>query len=235
VLATLAFVARSSRVASPVIDLGLFRNPVFAWANIAMVLLSISFGAQLLGLVFWLQEGWGWSAVRTGLGIAPGPVMVSLTGLGLRRWIARLPANVAAAIGALLMGGGGVLIGASLTAHGRYASEILPGWLVIGTGVGLAMPTIIGAASSGLAAHQTSTGSAVVQMGRQIGSVLGVALLVVVIGSSTITVDKLHRFVDAWWWAGLFALLGLVSVLSMRPRRPDSVATASSQVAEPAI
>ena len=63
----------------------LFRDPVFAWANIAMVLLSISFGIQLPCLVFWLQEGWGLSAVRTGLGIAPGPVMVSLTGLGLWR------------------------------------------------------------------------------------------------------------------------------------------------------
>ncbi|MDP9094915.1 MAG: MFS transporter [Actinomycetota bacterium] len=231
VTATVAFVARSSRAVSPVIDLGLFRNPVFTWANIAMVLLSISFGTQLLGLVFWLQEGWGWSAVRTGLGIAPGPVMVSLTGLGLRRWTAKLPVNVAAAIGAMLMGGGGVLIGDSLTAHPHYASEILPGWLIIGTGVGLAIPTIIGAASSGLAAHQTSTGSAVVQMGRQIGSVLGVALLVVVIGSSTITVDKLHQFVHAWWWAGLFALLGLLSVLAMRPRRPVSVVAPSPEPA----
>ncbi|MFC1403537.1 MULTISPECIES: MFS transporter [Streptacidiphilus] len=234
VVAMLAFVARSSRAASPVVDLALFRDPVFAWANIAMVLLSISFGIQLLGLVFWLQEGWGWSAVRTGLGVAPGPVMVSLTGLGLRRWIAKLPVNLAAALGALLMGAGGVLIGVSLTAHRHYVSEILPGWLVIGTGVGLAMPTIIGAASSGLSAHQTSTGSAVVQMGRQVGSVLGVALLVIVIGSSTITVDKLHQFVHAWWWAGLFALLGLVSVLPMRPRRPEPVLTPSPQVAEPA-
>ena len=233
VLATLAFITRSSRAASPVIDLKLFGNPVFAWANISSVLISISFGMQLLGLVFWLQEGWGWSAVQTGLGVAPGPVMVSITGLGLRRWIAKLPANVAAAIGALLMGGGGILIGLSLTAQHHYASEILPGWLIIGIGVGLAIPTIISAATSGLAPHQTSTGSAVVQMGRQIGSVLGVALLVVIIGSSTITVDKLHQFVHAWWWAGLFALLALLTVLPMRPRRPSPVAAPSTPIAEP--
>jgi EmrB/QacA subfamily drug resistance transporter len=233
--ATLAFVTRSARAASPVIDLALFKNPVFAWANIAMVLLSISFGAQLLGLVFWLQEGWGWSAVRTGLGIAPGPVMVSLTGLGLRRWIAKLPPNIAAAIGALLMGGGGVLIGTSLTANRHYVSEILPGWLIIGIGVGLAMPTIIGAAASGLPPRQTSTGSAVVQMGRQIGSVLGVALLVVIIGSSTISVDKLHQFIDAWWWAGLFALLAASSVLPMRPARSEAITRPAVQVVEPAI
>jgi EmrB/QacA subfamily drug resistance transporter len=235
VIAAVAFVIRSGRAASPVIDLSLFSNPVFAWANIAMVLLSVSFGAQLLGLVFWLQEGWGWSAVRTGLGIAPGPVMVSLTALGMRRWISKLRPNLAAGIGAFLMGGGGVLIGASLTAGHHYAAEILPGWLIIGTGVGFAMPTIIGVATSGLAAHQTSTGSAVTQMARQIGSVLGVAMLVIIIGSTTITVDKLHQFVHAWWWAGLFALLALLAVVRMRPARPVSPARIRDRVAEPAV
>ena len=233
--ATVGFLVRSARAASPVIDLKLFKDPVFAWANIAMVLISVSFGIQLLGLVFWLQEGWGWSAVQTGLGIAPGPVMVSVTALGFRRWITKLPPNGAAALGALLMGGGGVLIGVSLTAHGGYVSEILPGWLIIGVGVGLTMPTIIGAATRGLAAHQTSTGSAVVQMSRQLGSVLGVALLVVIVGSNTITVEQLDQFVRAWWWAGLLALLGLIAVLPMRARRPSPTIEPGRQVTEHAV
>src|SRR6266849_11040258 len=72
------FVTRSSRHASPIIDLHLFRYQVFAWANVALFLISISFGAQLLGLALWLQQGWGWSAIETGFGIAPGPVMVSV-------------------------------------------------------------------------------------------------------------------------------------------------------------
>ena len=72
----------------------------------------------------------------------------------------------------------------SLTTTPNYLPAVLPGWLVLGVGVGLTLPTLVGAATAGLPPHQTSTGSAVVQMGRQIGSVLGVALLVVVIGSS---------------------------------------------------
>ena len=167
------------------IDLALFRNPVFAWANIAMVLLSISFGIQLLGLVFWLQEGWGWSAVRTGLGIAPGPVMVSVTALGLRRWIAKLPVNVVAAIGR-------AADGRRRSAHRQQPHR--PAALCRRDPARLAdhrrrrracrCPRSSAPPPAGWPPHQTSTGSAVVQMGRQIGSVLGVALLVVVIGSS---------------------------------------------------
>jgi hypothetical protein len=69
--------------------------------------------------------------------------MVSITALGLRRYTTRLPAGIVAAIGSLLLGGGGVLIGTSLTAHASYAGQVLPGWLIIGAGVGLAMPTSI--------------------------------------------------------------------------------------------
>src|SRR5256712_5867282 len=96
------FVTRSSRHAAPIIDLYLFRNPVFAWANVALFLISISFGAQLLGLVLWLQQGWGWSAIETGFGIAPGPVMVSVSAACQCRYPGSFPSGAGAADGALL-------------------------------------------------------------------------------------------------------------------------------------
>lgn len=214
------FVVRSRRHAAPVVPLELFGNAEFRWANIAMALVSVAFGIQLLGLVLWLQEGWGWSALQTGLGIAPGPAMVSITAIGLRRYTANLPAGLVAAIGALLMGGGGVLIGASLGTGPAYATEVLPGWLIIGAGVGLAIPTIVAAGTAGLAAHQTSTGSAVVQMARQLGSALGVAALIVVLGSAAAgSPAAVGRFADAWWWAGGFALAGALAAFAISPRR----------------
>jgi hypothetical protein len=216
------FVTRSSRHASPIIDLHLFRKPVFAWANVALFLISISFGAQLLGLVLWLQQGWGWSAIETGFGIAPGPVMVSVTAIGLRRYTASIPAGIVAAVGALLMGGGGVLIGFSLGAHSNYAATILPGWLIVGVAAGTA----------GLRADQTSTGSAIVQMGRQIGSVLGVAILVVILGSSTASTSNLDHFVHFWWWAGLLAVLSAVASLSVTPRRATVILVEGSEMGE---
>src|SRR5260370_3234704 len=111
--------------------------------------------------------------------------MVSVTAIGLRRYTASIPAGIVAAVGALLMGVGGVLIGFSLGAHSNYAATILPGWLIIGIGVGFVIPTLVAAGTAGLRADQTSTGIAIVQMGRKNGTVLGAAILVVILGAST--------------------------------------------------
>jgi EmrB/QacA subfamily drug resistance transporter len=213
------FVVRSVRHEAPVVHLHLFRNREFAWANVAMFLITAAFAIQLLGLALWLQEGWGWSALQTGLGIAPGPAVVSLTAIGLRRFTAGLPAGVVAAAGTVLIGGGGILIGSTLGAHADYAAEVLPGWMLIGGGVGLTLPTVVAAGTAGLAPHQTSTGSAVVQMARQIGSVLGVALLVVILGTSVASASNRDAFTGAYWWAALLAALATVAALQMTPRR----------------
>jgi EmrB/QacA subfamily drug resistance transporter len=226
VLALAACVARSARARLPVIDLALFRNRAFMWANIANFAFNIAFGMQLLGLVLWMQQGWGWSAVHTGLAIAPGPVMVPVTAIGLRRYTDTFPAGIRAAVGSLLLGGGGLFIGAMLTARPHYAGELLPGWIAEGIGVGLAMPTLVSAATDGLGSHQASTGSAVVQMGRQVGSVIGVAVLVVVIGSSTISAGALDRFTHASWYAAGFALVAALTCLGLLQRPRTATGTA---------
>ena len=54
------------------------RVRAFAWSNATAVLFSVAFGAGLLAAVLWLEDVWGWSALRTGLAIAPGPMMVPI-------------------------------------------------------------------------------------------------------------------------------------------------------------
>jgi hypothetical protein len=55
-------------------------------------------------------------------------------------------------------------------------------------------------------------------MSRQIGSVLGVAGLVVVLGTSVASAGTLSHFTHAWWWAALFAFLGAIAALGLTPR-----------------
>jgi EmrB/QacA subfamily drug resistance transporter len=230
-IAIVLTVVRSARANSPVIDLTLFRDRTFAWANAGSFVLSLAFGLQLLGLVLWLQEGWGWSAIRTGLAISPGPIMVSVTSLGLRRWTSKLPAGLVAAVGGVTLGVGAVLIATALSADHNYATEVLPGWILVGAGVGLSTPTLVATATKGLAHHQTSTGSAIVQMNRQIGLTLGVAVLVVIVGSSQVNVRDVHRFTDAWWWSAGFALAGAITCLPLLLRRAISPSTANAVTA----
>jgi EmrB/QacA subfamily drug resistance transporter len=229
-LASILFVLRSARHAVPVIDLRIFRTGVFASASAAMFMLNVTYGVQLLGLILWLQQGWGWSALHTGLLIAPSPAVVSVAALGLRRFTTRLTPGLLAAFGCLLIGAGGALIGISIGSRPDYVEEVLPGWLLIGVGVGFAMPTMYALGTAGLEPRQTSTGSAVLQMARWIGSALGVALLVIVLGSSVVSATSLTRFSHALLWAGLIALLAGVAALGITPRRGAGGGAAATPV-----
>src|SRR5947209_6785329 len=66
------------RSRNPLIDRGLFRLRPFTGASAVAFFFSAAFGAMLLSRVLWMQDVWHWSALTTGLAIAPGPLMVPL-------------------------------------------------------------------------------------------------------------------------------------------------------------
>jgi MFS family permease len=191
----------------------------FAWSNVTAVAFSAAFAAGLLGSVLWLQEVWGYSALRTGLAIAPGPLMVPLLAALTQRFAARVPPGRIAALGCLAFGTAYGLLVVSVDAHPSYAVNFLPLWLLGGIGVGLALPTIMSAATADLPPSSTATGSAVINMSRQIGAVLGISVLVAVLGSPHGYAATHTAFVHAWLVIGAVGLLGGAAALGMTPRR----------------
>ena len=146
-LGVAAFARRCTRHPAPVIEPTLLRVRAFAWSNVASLVFSVAFAASLLILVPWLQQVWGWSALRTGLAVAPGPLMVPVFAAVAQRLSRSVPVGPIAAAGCLLLGLGSVLVALSVGQQPNYTLEILPGWLVGGAGVGLALPTILGSAT----------------------------------------------------------------------------------------
>ncbi|HGM5191090.1 TPA: MFS transporter [Pseudomonas aeruginosa] len=67
-----------------------------------------------------------------------------------------------------------------------YLTQWLPGMLLSGIGVGMVMPSLSGAAVSRLPSDHYAVGGAVNQAIRQIGSVMGVALTVLLLGSASL-------------------------------------------------
>ena len=63
-----------------------------------------------------------------------------------------------------------------------YLRGFIPGLVLTGIGIGMVMPSMSGAAVSRLPAEHYAVGSAVNQATRQIGSVLGVAITVYLLG-----------------------------------------------------
>lgn len=99
-------------------------------------------------------------------------------------------------------------------------AEMLGGMLVTGVGVGLTLPTLISAAAS-LPPRSFATGSGVVNMLRQAGFAIGVAVLVAVLGAPGTASGRLTAFRHGWIVIAAIALAGAVAATAMR--RPRQV------------
>ncbi|MGZ4278741.1 MAG: DHA2 family efflux MFS transporter permease subunit [Solirubrobacteraceae bacterium] len=227
-----AFVARSARHPAPVIELGLLRVRSFAVANAGVFLFALGFYAVLLANILFLTSVWDWSVLRAGIAVTPGPLMAALSATAGGRLADRYGQRVVALPGGLLFAAGCVVFATGTGATAHYASEFLPATLLTGMGVGLSFAAWGSAAVAELPPSRFATGSAISATSRQIGAVLGIAVLVAVIGAPR-PEDALSTFHTAWVLmaipataAGLMALaLGRV-----RARNPEAaVALAAAE------
>jgi MFS transporter, DHA2 family, multidrug resistance protein len=100
--AAVLLVLRQKHVASPLLPIDLLRIPVFALSIGTSIL---SFCAQMLAFVaipFFLQSGFGYSAVQTGLLITPWPIAVAFAAPFAGRLVERYPAGLLGGVGLLL-------------------------------------------------------------------------------------------------------------------------------------
>ena len=84
--------------------------------------------------------------------------------------------------------------------------------------VGFALPAILSSATADLSAADAATGSAVVNMSRQIGTALGVSLVVAVLGSPVGYAAAHRSFQHAWEALAAIAVAGAASALFMTPK-----------------
>ncbi|MEU5646959.1 MFS transporter [Streptomyces milbemycinicus] len=94
-----------------------------------------------------------------------------------------------------------------------YWGGMFPGLILVGLAGGLAQAPLFAAAGT-LAPERATTGSAVLNMSRQIGSAVGVALLVALTPHATTT-----GFDHAWWVQAGAGIAAATALLALRPRR----------------
>jgi EmrB/QacA subfamily drug resistance transporter len=186
---------RSERHVSPVVEPAMLRVRSFGLAVGASVLFFAGFGAMLLAGVLFLTGVWHEKVLTAGLMLFPGPAMATAFSIPSARLGARVGYRIPGMLGALLFVGGQLLYITQTGNAPAYVSEYLPGIAISGAGVGLMISTLTGAGASSLAPERFATGAAVLTMGRQIGSALGIAILVAVLGASAGTASAFHR---AW-------------------------------------
>lgn len=225
-----AFVVRSAHHPAPVIELPLLRVRSFAIANLAAMVFFAGFGAMLLSGVLLLTEVWGYSALRAGLALSPGPLMAAAFAVPSGRLGGRIGQRPVAVAGGITFAAGFALILATVGADPAYASTFLPGFMLGGAGVGMTLGTLPAAATASLPPERFATGTAVFGMARQLGAAIGVAVLVALLNDTT-GGDLLAGLRRGWWFSlaaglGTAALAaGLGTVGAPAPRAAPELAT----------
>ncbi|MGZ8739617.1 MAG: MFS transporter, partial [Gaiellaceae bacterium] len=175
VLALTAFVLLEVHQRLPMLDLSLFRNPTFAGANAAMLLV----GLAMFGIFFYnsllLQRVLGYSAIETGATFLPMTVLIILVAPAAGRFSDRIGAR-------WLMGAGMILLALALILFGTLDASssfwnILPGLLVGGVGMAMTMAPTTAAAMGSVPVTKAGVGSAVINSMRQVGGSLGIAIM----------------------------------------------------------
>jgi MFS family permease len=213
------FVAHCLRSDNPFVDPALFRIRNFTGASLTMAPFSVAFGGYLLSLVLWEQGVWHWPAMTIGLAIAPGPFVVPVTSLLLAgRLIARFGAASVVAAGLVCFAGGMIPWALQTGPRPDLAFAVLS-MIPSGIGVGLTLPALMGVGTAALPASSFATGSGAINMIRQTGFAVGVAILVAIVGSSGTAELQQAAFHRAWWVMAAITAVGLVPLLLLRRQR----------------
>lgn len=234
------FVQRCRTVTNPLLDLKLFKLPFVVAANVSGLFFSIGFLGMWLLNTQWIQVIWGYSAAKSGLATAPGPIMAALFAAPMGRLAVRWGHAKVLLLGSVLMSVGTYLLTVTMTPTPDYVRDYLPLMIITGIGVGCSISTLSSAANAFLPPARFAMGSALNTTARQIGSALGAALaaslgapaianaIAAISQQKPVTESMVSAFDNAWrLMAGIYLFAGIVMIVLFRKPTDQQMADAN--------
>jgi EmrB/QacA subfamily drug resistance transporter len=179
-----AFIVWARFYVAPLVDLKLFHNVTYRYVNLATLSFGIAFTMMFFAFFFYMHSIWHYSLPLAGLAMAPGPLLVVPVAAFSGRLASKYGHRPLLVVGSLIYAASAVWYLIVPGLEPAYLTQWLPGMLISGIGVGMVLPSLSGAAVSHLPSEHYAVGSAINQAIRQIGSVMGVALIVLLLGGA---------------------------------------------------
>jgi len=178
-----------SRVAAPLIPLGLFRRRNLATSNVVGVLWAASMFAWFFLSALYLQLVLGYSPLEVGLAFLPANLIMGAFSLGLSaRIVMRFGIRRPLGVG-LLLAAAGLALFVRIPVDGSFAVDVLPSMILLGIGAGVAFNPVLLAAMSDVAPTESGLASGIVNTAFMMGGALGLAVLASVAGARTRTLE----------------------------------------------
>jgi EmrB/QacA subfamily drug resistance transporter len=179
-----AFVWWERRHAEPLMRFGILRTKTVAGANVGGLILGTATFSMFLMLTLYMQQVLGYSPMKTGVGylaVALSAILWSGVAAPLTTRIGVKPVLVTG-MAALTAG---LVYFTQVSVHGSYLADLLPGFLLVGVGLGFSFVPISIAALAGVRPAEAGLASGLFNTSQQIGGALGIALLSTIATSRT--------------------------------------------------
>jgi EmrB/QacA subfamily drug resistance transporter len=176
-----------SRVAAPLMPLGLLRLRNLAVSNVVGILWAGAMFAWFFLSALYLQLVLGYSPLEVGLAFLPGNLIMGALSIGLSaKLVMRFGIRPPLAVG-LGLAAVGLLLFARAPVDGNFVVDVLPSMILLGVGAGMAFNPVLLAAMGDVEPQDAGLASGIVNTAFMMGGALGLAVLASLAASRTDT------------------------------------------------
>ena len=218
------------RAAAPLVPLGIFRLATMRTANLTAVLVWGTIVSLFFFASLFMQQVYGYSPTRAGFAYVPLAVAV-VAGAGIASgMITKLAARPVLIAGMVVMIAGLLLLWRA-PADGSYVVDLLPAFLLVGLGCGVAFVTLQIAAFVGVSDEEAGLGAGLINTSQEAGGALGLAVIATIAfsgiaaslaaagGDPTLIRDAQATAIHhAFLAAACFGAAGLLLAAALMPR-----------------
>jgi EmrB/QacA subfamily drug resistance transporter len=175
VILLVAFLAVETRARHPLMPFSIFRVRTLAGANITGLLLGGVTFSNFFVLTLYVQQVLHYSALKTGVAFVATAGSAVLWA-GLAQWLTtKVGAKQVMAAGFVFMTAGMVWY-TQVPAHASFASDLLPGYLLVGIALPFTWIPVSIAALAGVQEREAGLASGLINTAQQVGGAIGVAV-----------------------------------------------------------
>jgi Na+/melibiose symporter-like transporter len=225
-----SFVAIEMTSAAPLMPLRIFRVATVTGANAVALLLGAVVFANFLLLTFYVQNILGYSALKTGITFLATAGTVVLVA-GPTQWLTTKIGPRPVLVAGMCLLTAGMIWYSQIPVDGKYATNLLPGYLLVGIGLAFAFIPVSIAALAGVGHQEAGLASGMINTSQQLGGAIGVSVaLTIATSHATHLLKTGHSQAEAftagygrafWVMAAVSAAGAILAFVLVRVRAED--------------
>ena len=231
----IAFVLIERRAKHPLLPLHIVWDRARGGAYTTIALAGAGIFAVFLFLTYFLQQQRGLSPLTTGLAFLPLTGVLVITSTTVQTRVIQHTGVKPLVLIGMTLGAIGMFLFTRLTPTSSYATDLLPGLIILGVGMGCIFAPAFSTATLGVEGSEAGIASAMVNTSQQVGGSVGTSLLSTIFASAVASyaathlrsagladAAAVHGYTTAFWWAVGIFVLGFLLAAAILPGRSDS-------------